>query len=164
MRRVVVCAALAALCASPAAAGALPAAGVLVPGLSLGGVRPQDVSTDVRARLGTFYGVCRGCARTTWYFTYKPFDQRGLAVELAAGRVAAVYTLWQPTGWRSSQGLDLGTAEAAVTTLAGPLLTVECDGYRALVRDGRTRRTVYYVADGRLWGFGLFAARETPCR
>ena len=39
---------------------------------------------------------------TTWYFNYRPFDQHGLAVELTDGRVSAVYTLWQPAGWRDA--------------------------------------------------------------
>lgn len=135
-----------------------------MPGVSLGGVRPQDTSARVRAQLGTFYGVCRGCSHRTWYFTYRPFDRRGLAVELGRGRVSAVYTLWQPAGWRSAQGLELGVAEAVVTTLTGTLLPVSCNGYRALVRDSGRIRTAYYIAGGRLWGFGLFGARESPCR
>src|ERR1700693_6089403 len=93
----------AALVAAPvigaSAAAALPRTGVFVPGRSLGGIRLGESAAAVRAALGRSYGVCSACATTTWYFTYKRFDQHGLAVELTGGRVSAVYTLWQPTGW-----------------------------------------------------------------
>jgi hypothetical protein len=165
MRRVLACAALVALCTSAAAAAAaLPRAGTLVPGTSLGGVRLGDTAAEVRAALGTFYGVCEGCERTTLYFTYRPFEQRGLAVELTRGRVSAVYTLWRPGGWHSSDGLRLGAPEGQATSLAGPLVPVACTGYGALVRDARAARTAYYVVDDKLWGFGLFRPKQSPCR
>jgi len=157
------CAAVLLLCPA-AAAAALPRAGTLVPGQSLGGVRLGQTAVQVRAELGSSYGVCRGCARTTWYFTYRAFDRHGLAVELTKGRVSAVYTLWQPSGWRAPHGLQLGAVEAQITVLAGILVPTPCSGYKALVRDGRTVRTVYYVVDGKLWGFGLLRAGESPCR
>jgi hypothetical protein len=165
MSRVLACAALLLLlCAAGGAGAALPRAGTLVPGTSLGGVRLGDTAGHVRATLGRSYGVCRGCARTTMYFTYRPFERRGLAVELTAGHVSAVYTLWQPSGWSAPGGVRLGAAEGEVTSLAGPLIPVACTGYSALVRDGRAARTAYYVVDGKLWGFGLLGRRQSPCR
>ncbi|HET7571285.1 MAG TPA: hypothetical protein VFJ77_01305 [Gaiellaceae bacterium] len=164
MRRAALCAALLALAAVPAARAALPRAGVLDPGRSLGGIRIGERAADVRAALGSFRGLCRGCARTTWYYTYRAFDPHGLAVEVRHGRVAGVYTLWQPPGWHDPRGLDLGAAEAQVDSLAGPLLPVACSGYTALVADRGRTRTVYYVAGGRLWAFGLFAHGADPCR
>ncbi|HZO35182.1 MAG TPA: hypothetical protein VFB17_08910, partial [Gaiellaceae bacterium] len=86
--------------AVPAAAG-LPKAGALVPGRSLGGIHLGESPDAVRAALGTFYGVCRGCSRRTWYFTYRPFARQGLAVELTRGRVSGLYTLWRPKGWHA---------------------------------------------------------------
>jgi hypothetical protein len=135
-----------------------------VPGRSLAGVRLGETAAGVRAALGHRYGVCQGCARTTWYFTYRPFEQRGLAVELDGGRVFAVYTLWQPDGWRAPRGLQLGAAQSQVTQLAGALIPVACTGYEAMVSDAHAVRTAYYVVDGKLWGFGLLRPRETPCR
>jgi hypothetical protein len=164
MSRVLACAAVLLLCTAGTAVGALPRGGTLVPGTSLAGVRLGDTAEQVRAALGRFYGVCRGCDRTTLYFTYRPFDRKGLAVELTAGRVSALYTLWQPSGWRASGGLQLGAAEGEVTSAAGPLIPVACTGYSALVRDGRAARTAYYVVDGKLWGFGLLGRLQSPCR
>ncbi len=162
MRPALVCAALL-LAAAPAAA-ALPRSGTLVPGRSLAGVRLGETAAQVRAALGPKYGVCRACRTTTWYFTYRPFTRRGIAVELTRGRVSAVYTIWQPTGWTAPRGLVLGAVEAQVTTLAGPLVVLSCSGYDAFTKERGGVQTVYYVLDGTLWGFGLLRASASPCR
>jgi hypothetical protein len=161
MSRVLVCAAVALFCSAGPAAAALPSTGVLVPGASLAGLRLGETQAEVLASLGHSYGICRGCARTTWYFTYRAFERRGLAVEFAGRRVSAAYTLWQPTGWTARGGPALGAAEGDVR---GPLIPVACTGYTALVRDDRAARTAYYIVDGRLWGFGLLSPRQAPCR
>lgn len=166
MRRSLTATALAVLVlAAPASAARLPRAGVLVPGRSLGGVRLGESPAAVRAALGSFYGVCRGCARRTWYFTYRAFDDHGLAVEFTGGRVSALYTLWRPAGWHDTYGLALGATEGAVRLRGGPLLRpVSCRGYSALVADTRNARTAYFLLAGRLWGFGLFLRGASPCR
>jgi len=164
MRRALACATVIVLAAAASAAAALPRAGTLVPGASLGGVRLGETATQVRAALGSFHGVCRGCARTTWYFTYRPFDNHGLGVELTGGRVSAVYTLWQPAGWRAPNGVVLGASQDAVTGKLGALLVVSCPGYSAYVRDVSGTRTAYYFVNSRLWGFGLLRANASPCR
>jgi hypothetical protein len=118
----------------------------------------------VRATLGRSYGTCLGCATPTWYFTYKHFDFHGLAVELTHGRVSAVYTLWQPEGWRAANGLRLGVAEGQVTTSTQPLVSIACSSYDARVADSASARSVYYISNGRLWGFGLLRPHANPCR
>jgi hypothetical protein len=146
-----------------AAIGALPHGGAFVPGRSLGGVTVGEAAAQVRTALGP-HGVCDGCATTTWYFTYRKFTQRGLAVELTAGRVSAVYTLWQPHGWHTAAGLQLGAVEGQVTKLASPVSPFQCPGYTALIRDTPPARTAYYIVDGKLWGFGLVSWPTSPCR
>lgn len=135
-----------------------------MPGQSLGGLRVGESKSAVRAALGTFYGVCRGCSRPTWYFTYGEFDKHGLAVEFERGRVSGVFTLWRPAGWHAPHGLRLGVTPLAVHRRVGTLRTVACSGYDALIRDSAGTRTVYYVANGHLWGFGLFRRSAPPCR
>jgi len=139
---------------------ALPPAGTFVPATSLAGVRLGDTAAAVRARLGSDYGLCRGCATTTWYFTYRRFDDKGLAVELAHGRVEAAYTLWQPPGWRAANGLRLGAPEGAVTARVGAVIPVACNGYTTLT----SGTSAYLIVDGKLWGFGLFRKGRSPCR
>lgn len=164
MRRSLVATAVIALVlAAPAAAG-LPKAGVLVPGRSLGGIRLGESPEAVRASLGTFYGNCRGCRSRTWYFTYKPFDKHGLAVEFSGGKVSGLYTLWSPAGWHGPHQLGFGSSVLAVHHLAHASHAVTCTDYEALARDSAHARTAYYLVNGRLWGFGLFRRGASPCR
>ena len=140
----------------PALIAALPVAATFVPGRSLAGIRLGEPAAAVRARLGRDYGVCRGCATTTWYFTYRRFDDKGLAVELTRGRVSAVYTLWQPDGWQTSGGLTLGSPRGQVPHA----IPVTCPGYEAFV----SGTSVYYVVNDVRWGVGLVQRGRSPCR
>ena len=153
-----------ALTAVLATGGSLPKAGLLVPARSLAGIRLGESPAQVRAALGPFYGVCKACALPTWYFTYGRFQQSGLAVELVGHRVSGVYTVWNPADWHTPSGLRLGAVEAQVTQLAKPRLTIACPGYTAYADDSGAARTVYYVFDGKLWGFGLFTHGSDPCK
>jgi hypothetical protein len=164
MRRAFICAALLFVLLAPAAGATLPQPGTLVAGRSLAGVTIGETAARVRTALGHGYGVCQGCALTTWYFTYRPFEQRGLAVELIGGRVYAVYTLWQPQGWYAARGVRLGAVQAQVTRSVGATIPITCTGYDALVSDVGGTRTAYYIVAGKLWGFGLLHIRENPCR
>jgi len=164
MRRSLVATTVTALALAVPAAAGLPRAGALVPGRSLGGIRLGESQRAVRAALGTFYGICRGCPRRTWYFTYRPFDRHGLAVELTRGRVSGAYTLWRPAGWHAAHKLGFGTSVLAVHRLTRASRTVTCRDYEALVQDSPGGRTAYYLVNGRLWGFGLFPRGESPCR
>jgi hypothetical protein len=163
-RSLLICAAVIALACASSAAATPPLNGTFVPGRSLGGVRLGETAAQVRAALGKDYGVCRGCAATTWYFTYKPFTRKGLAVELTGGRVSAVWTVWQPKGWRDANGLRLGTSQERVIARGAALLPLTCYGYEALVTDSSTARSAYYIVAGTLWGFGLLQRQASPCR
>ena len=155
--------AVALLLAAPGFA-APPGAGVLVPGRSLGGIELGQTKAEVERRWGRAYGVCKGCERLTWYFNYYAFQPRGAGVELRNGRVAAVFTLYQPLGWRTDRSLALGDSVTRVTSVYGALLRRECVGYYALTlrRGGAT--TAFYVLGERLWGFGLSKAGVPICR
>jgi len=146
------------------ALAALPQQGVLVPGESLGGLRLGATRAQVTAAWGEQHGVCRSCRQTTWYFTYRRFEPQGAGVELRRGRVTALFTLWQPPGWRTRQGLRLGDEASRVRALHGPLARTRCSGYEALtLRRGRTL-TAFYVLRDEVWGFGLLRAGGRVCR
>ena len=164
MIRLLACgAACLALAAAPAAA-APPLIGLVVPGTSFGGLKLGMTSAQVLAKWGRDHGVCRGCKRRTWYFTYHHFQPEGAAVELTHGRVSALWTLWQPTGWRTSADLHIGDAETAITDAYGPLIRANCLGYYVLsLPKGRTV-TRFLVVDGKVWGFELEARSAPPCR
>lgn len=156
--------ALAALALAAPAAAAPPSTGVLVPGRSLGGLELGATKAEVERRWGRAYGVCRGCARETWYFNYYAFQPRGTGVEFRDGRVAALFTLYQPHGWRTTKGLRLGDSVARVTAVYGALVRRECGHYAVLELPGRTATTAFYVLDDRLWAFGLSRPGLALCR
>lgn len=148
----------------PAGAAAPPGAGVLVPGRSLGGIELGATKAEVERRWGRAYGVCRGCTAETWYFNYYAFQPRGAGIELRAGRVAAVFTLYQPLGWRTTRGLMLGDSVARITAVYGALVRRECGGYSVLELPSRRAVTAFYVLDDRLWAFGLSRPGVGLCR
>lgn len=118
---------------------------------------------QVREAWGERHGVCRGCRHTTWYFNQEPFEPEGAGVVFERGRVAHVFTLWQPDGWRTEEGLALGAPAAEIARTYGPLDRRSCLGYYALLDEGGEAQTAYYVFDNELWGFGLTLPEASPC-
>ena len=155
--------ALAALALAPAAAAALPENGVVAPGTSLGGVRLGATKQAVRARWGASFGICRGCSATTWYFNYVAFQPQGAGVVFRDGRADALFTLWQPPGWHTTEGVKVGDAVASVTTAYGALDRRDCNGYYALILRRPGAVTEFYVVDEHVWGFGVSRVPQ-PCR
>lgn len=143
---------------------ALPQQGVLDPGKSFAGVRLGTPEVQVRRALGPRVGVCRGCPRRTLYFTYSPFNAVGVGVEFVRRRAVALYTLWSPSGWRTRDGLLMGTDELTVTSTYRGMLRTHCGHYDALqLRRGRVS-TVFWFRNGNLWGFGLQRPSLSVCR
>ncbi len=147
----------------PAGTAAPPAEGLFVPGASLGGVRLGMTGAEVKEIWGRRHGVCRDCRRPTWYFNSRPFEPQGAGVSFMRGRVVHVFTLWQPAGWRSSDGLVLGAGEGAAGRDLVVLDDVACDGYTARIAAGPAGRSVFYLFDREVWGFGLLRRGLSPC-
>ena len=118
---------------------------------------------DVLRAWGKRHGVCRDCAKPTWYFNYKAFEPQGTGVVFERGRVARVFTIWQPEGWRTGSGLVLGDDAGKVSDLAGPYRERKCSGYRAFVSRTGKVASVFYVLNERIWAFGLMRAGASPC-
>jgi hypothetical protein len=152
--RLLAAAAAALLVAAPAAA-APPRHGVVVPGASLGGISVGAPMRTVIARWGRSFGICHGCRATTWYYNYERFQPQGVGVAFRKGRVDALFTLWQPSGWRTSLGIVVGDDVAQVTTVYGALDRRDCTGYYTLILRTRVGVTEFYVVGDRLWGFGV---------
>jgi len=153
-----------ALALAAPAAQAAPTRGELVPGRSLGGLELGATKTDVRAAWGMRFGRCRSCRRETWYFNFRPFEPKGLGVEFRGGRVAALFTLGRPDGWRTPEGLRLGDHVARVTEAYGALARRECGAYYALTLPARGAVSAFYVSGDRVWAFGLIDRRSAVCR
>lgn len=145
------------------ATAAPPPKGVLVPGSSLGGVRLGMGKAQVKMAWGSRFGRCKSCLQETWYFTYERFAPEGAAVAFDKGKAVRVYTLWQPEGWRTSDGLELGTPVADVDRALGYSGRVACGDYDAVVRERGRVSTAYYLDGDELWGFGLMPRGSSPC-
>jgi hypothetical protein len=142
---------------------ALPQHGVVMPGRSFAGLRLGATGARVAAVWGPRHGVCRACARPTWFFTYRRFRPQGAAVSFRAGRAESFYTLRAPVGWHTDRGLEVGDPEAKVTTVYGTLPRAECGTYSALVRIRGRTETQFYVYAGKVWGFGLSSVGAPRC-
>lgn len=141
----------------------LPKHGTLVPFHSLGGVRLGMTPAQVARTWGTRHGACRGCAETTWYYTYKPFTPTGAGVAFHKGRVSAVFTLWSPDGWRAG-ALRIGDRAEEITIRNQAAIHVPCASYDAYLVTRNHVSTVYYAFDGKVWGFALIPSNAPACR
>jgi hypothetical protein len=164
MRRALLVFLAALLLAAPAGA-APPRKGVFAPGASLGGLRLGMSTARVKATWGSSYGRCRGCAQPTWYFTYRRFKPQGAAVQFRRNRVDAIFTLWAPSGWKTTKGLYVGDNVDRVTGLYGTLARADCPGnYYALTMPSPGGVNAFYVVNEKIFGFALLSFRAAVCR
>jgi hypothetical protein len=151
---------LALLVSSPA----LPAEGVLTPGESLGGVQLGDTTAAVTKRWGSRHTSCALCKRTTWLYSYRGRGPAGAAVSFRNERVAAVFTLGVPRGWRTSRGVALGDPAEKVQALYGRLPWSRCIGYGALsIRRPGVVSSIYTYGES-VYGFALTLPSEPVCQ
>jgi hypothetical protein len=149
------------------AAASLPSHGVLVPFDSLAGVRLGETRAQVRTTIGTRYTVCTSCDEPSWfYFTGAGFQggETGLGISFRGDRVAAIYTLGQPRGWRTAQGLRIGEDQARLRKLYGRLKLNECVGFMAHSAQKRGTVTTFFTTESFVSGFALTAPGEPVCR
>ena len=150
--------------AAPDAGATLPTRGVLAPGKSLGGIELGAGQASVRARWGTRYTLCVVCRRPTWLYTYRGSSTAGAAVAFRNGRVAAVFTLGVPRGWRTSRGVSLGDPADKVHSVYGPLPWSRCIGYGAVsIRKAGAVASIYTYGDS-VYGFALTLPSEPVCQ
>jgi hypothetical protein len=152
----------AALVALPASAEP-PTGGAFTPGESLAGVRIGMTKADVTGTWGLQHGVCRDCEDTTWYFNEEPFQPQGMGVTFEQGRVVRAFTIWQPEGWSTPEGLELGAQAGDIGATYGELAQIHCGDYDALVENSPDAQSAFYVYDEEVWGFGLVTRGRSPC-
>jgi hypothetical protein len=133
------------------------------PGKSLAGIQLGMTGSQVLDAWGKRYGVCRSCPDKTWYFNYTPFRPQGAGVVFREGRVAHVFTVWRPPGWRTPEGLALGAPASDVSRIYGSLDRRSCTGYYALFKPEKRSVSVFYVFRDKVWGFGLTLPNASPC-
>jgi hypothetical protein len=153
-----------ALLVATAASAAPPRAGLVIPGKTLGGLALGATKSQVRAAWGTRYGVCRDCRAETWYFNLRRFEPQGAGVTFRKGRAVALFTVWSPPGWRTSQGLRVGDPEFRISTIYGSLFRVDCGRYSTSTMRSKGVTTAFYIVDGQVWGFGLSRPGQAVCR
>lgn len=146
------------------ATAAPPRAGVFVPGRSLGGLKLGATQAQVQSAWGPSFGRCQNCTSPTWYFTYRRYKPQGAGVQFLHGRAESIFTLWAPAGWRTTGGLRIGDPASRISKLYGPLSRTGCGQYTALVLPMSGGVNVFYVSNGRLWGFALLNFLVPPCR
>ena len=141
----------------------LPARGVLAV-KSLGGIQLGASRAAVRARWGSRYTLCAVCRSTTWLYTYRGRSTAGAAVAFRDGKVAAVFTLGVPTGWRTSRGVSLGDPADKVHRVYGSLPWSRCIGYGAVsIRGAGSVASIYTYGDS-VYGFALTLPSEPVCQ
>jgi hypothetical protein len=148
---------------TPPASAEPPSGGLFTPGESLAGVRLGMTKAEVTGAWGIRHGVCRDCPETTWYFNEQPFRPQGTGVVFEEGRAVHAFTVWQPQGWITPTGLELGGEGGAVGETYGLFTERSCTHYTALLLEEGTAWSVFYVYEGELWGFGLVKPGRSPC-
>jgi len=148
----------------PVSQPGLPTEGLIHFGEQLAGVTLGMSAAEVDTAWGTDYGTCRDCANATRYYTYAPFTSPGAGVEFVAGRVEAAFTLWQPAGWRSKGGLELGTPREKIPDAYLELEVVDCGSYEAFVDVRGDTATALYLHENELWAYGLMTRTHPVCR
>lgn len=151
-----------AVLALPASASA-PRGGEFDPAQALGGVSLGMTKEQVLDVWGERHGVCKLCPEETWYFNYDPFTPQGTGVVFRRGRVTHVFTVWQPEGWRTREGLALGAPASDVSRLYGSLDRRQCTFYYALLKPTGSAQSVFYIFRDKVWGFGLIRPNASPC-
>jgi hypothetical protein len=140
-----------------------PTGGAFTPGQSIAGVELGMTQADVTQTWGLHHGVCRECEEKTWYFNEAPFEPQGMGVLFERGKVVHAFTVWQPEGWATPEGLELGAPAGDIGATYGELAEIDCGDYLALVDNDPDATSAFYVYEDEVWGFGLLTRGRSPC-
>jgi hypothetical protein len=144
--------------------GRLPMRGVVIPGVSLAGVKIGDTEQRVRRLWGTNYVTCEYCSDATWLFEYQSGEPLGAAARFQKGRVVAVFSLGSPAGWHTKKGLYIGDPISNVYDYFPRAWTTRCIGFDAIEMQHGHVVTAIYSSAGVVYGFALVTRAMTPCQ
>ena len=173
---VIVAFALAAVAGAKADRANFPSKGIVVPGVSIGGIQIGMTEQQVLARWGQGFEVCVTCGPTlTWLYEYKGSEPLGAAIRFdveavsttrypATGKVIAVFTLGSPLGWGTKGKVMMFDPVRNVYNVLTHPRTVPCIGYAALVVPAGRNSMSIYTTGGVVYGFALTAHSEPPCQ
>lgn len=156
------------------ATGTLPTRGVLVPGVSLAGVKIGMSQTQVKRVLGNNIHACTSdvsllCKEPTWLFEYTRGEPLGIAVKFhtvkgGQPKVSAIFTLGAIAGWKTKEGLKIGDPISNIYNFYAAPIDTLCVGFEAFSAKQGTVTTSFYTADGIVYGFALTTAPEKICQ
>jgi hypothetical protein len=138
--------------------------GVVVPGVSLAGVRIGDTEQDVRRLWGPNFATCKYCSDATWLYEYEQGEPLGTAARFQRGRVVAVFTLGSPAGWRTNKGLYIGDPISNAYQFFPRMGTTRCIGFDAITVKHGNVVTAIYSSAGVVYGFALVTPSMTVCQ
>jgi hypothetical protein len=144
--------------------GHLPMKGIVIPGVSLAGVKIGDTEQHVKAVWGPNFVVCKYCSDPTWLYEYQQGEPLGTAARFQKGKVVAVFTLGSPAGWKTNKGLYIGDPISnAYQYFANPG-TTRCIGFDAITLRHGNVVTAIYSSAGVVYGFALVTPTMTVCQ
>lgn len=149
---------------SGAANGHFPTEGVIIPGVSFAGVQLGDSPQRVRTVWGNNFKICKYCTDATWLYMYKGEEPLGAAVRFQNNRVAAVFSLGSPAGWKTKQGLYMGDSIQSVYDYYPNTGTTRCIGFDAVTARTGDSITAFYSAAGVIYGFAMVVPSMTVCQ
>ena len=125
-----------------AARGHLPMKGVVIPGVSLAGVKIGDTEQHVKAVWGPNFVTCKYCSDPTWLYEYQQGEPLGTAARFQKGKVVAVFTLGSPAGWKTNKGLYIGDPISNAYQFFSKTGTTRCIGFD---KTGKKAKPIYAV-------------------
>ena len=146
------------------ARGHLPMRGVVIPGVSLAGIRIGDTEQHVRQVWGSSFVTCKYCSDPTWLYEYESGEPLGTAARFQKGRVVAVFTLGSPAGWRTNRGLYIGAPISNAYEFLQSTGTTRCIGFDAITMRQGNVVTAIYSSAGVVYGFALVTPAMTVCQ
>lgn len=154
-------------------AGHLPTVGILIPGVSLAGIKLGMTEKQVGKILGENPVLCTIkittlCREPVYLYEYTHGEPLGVGVKFHAfegnEQVSAVFMLGTIAGWRTKEGLKIGDPVSNIYNFYSTPYDTNCIGFAALSAKSGSVTTSFYTADGIVSGFAITQPPEGICQ